>query len=537
LKKIILALAILLVISSLLTSCNLFSSNPLSSNPTNSGTSSSGVLNLNGVDPLTLDPAGSNDVGTAQYILQIFSGLLRFDDNLKPVPDIAAGMPVISADGLVYTFKLRQDVKFQDGTPVKAGDFKYSWERAVNPATQSPTAGTYLGDIAGVSDVIQGKSNQINGVKIIDDFTLQVTLNSNIAYFLNKMTYPTTFVVEKKNVESNNEWWRKAVGTGPFRLKSWTQDASLILERNDQYYGEKAKLNQVKFTYNSTSSDMDLYETDQIDMVGVSTAYYDKVMDKSQPFYNDLIISPYLSIDYIGFNCGQAPFDDINIRRAFSMSIDKDKIVSLVNRDMTQKANGILPPGMPGYNQNVAGTGYDVNQAKDLIKASKYGYISKLPEITMSIPGEGGGVSSLIESLVYQWKQNLGVNVRIRQLEPELYNVLGQEVDQMFYFGWIADYPHPQDFLDILFGSGSAFNYSKFSDSAVDSLIRQANHELNENLSYTLYQQAEQKIIDEAACLPILFNKSYILVQPYVKDLRVNALGFISFDKVSISPH
>lgn len=536
-KKIIVVLAVFLVFSSLLVGCTFFSSNPFSLNPTNSNPASGGVLNLTGIDPMTLDPAGSNDVGTAGYILQIFSGLLRFDDNLKPVPDIAAIMPTISQDGLTYTFKLRQDVKFQDGSPMKASDFKYSWERAVNPATQSPTAGTYLGDIVGVSDVMQGKSNQISGVKVIDDYTLQITLKSKISYFLDKMTYPSTFIVEKKNVESNTRWWLSPVGTGPFKLKSWTQDVSLILEKNDQYYGEKAKLNQIKFTYNSTSTGMDLYETDQIDMIGVGTPYYDKVMDKSQPFYKDLMVSPYLSIDYIGFNCSEPPFDDVNIRKAFSMAIDKDKIVSLVDRDMAQKSNGILPPGMPGYNENVKGLEFNVNQAKDLINKSKYGDVSKLPTITMSVGGEGGWAGSLVESLVYQWKQNLGVDVRVRQLEPDLYNALGQEVDQMFYFGWIADYPHPQDFLDILFGTDSAFNYGKFSDPAVDSLVQQANHEMDENQSFVLYQQAEQKMVDEAACLPVLFDKSYILVQPYVKGLSVNALGFIPFNKVSINPH
>jgi oligopeptide transport system substrate-binding protein len=203
---------------------------------------------------------------------------------------------------------------------------------------------------------------------------------------------------------------------------------------------------------------------------------------------------------------------------------------------MVQKADGLLPPGLPGYNKNLTGLGFDVNKAKELINASQYGDVSKLPSITLTIGGEGGGAGSLIEALVYQWNQNLGVDVKVRQLEPELYTYnLAQELDQMYYFGWIADYPNPQDFLDILFSTGSAYNYGGYSDSAADSLIQQANHELDQNKSFALYQQAEQKIVDDAACLPLTFGKNYILVKPYVKNLSVNALGFIDFSKVTIT--
>ncbi len=173
-----------------------------------------------------------------------------------------------------------------------------------------------------------------------------------------------------------------------------------------------------------------------------------------------------LSVDYIGFNCKQPPFDDANIRKAFSLAIDKDKMISLTYRNMAQKAEGILPPGLPGYNKNLVGLDFDVSQAQALIKASKYGDVSKLPPITLTIEGAGGSADPITQALVYQWKQNLGVDVKVRELEPEVYNSsnLSQELDQMYYFGWIADYPYPQDFLDILFNSGSSFNYGGYSN-------------------------------------------------------------------------
>ena len=205
---------------------------------------------------------------------------------------------------------------------------------------------------------------------------------------------------------------------------------------------------------------------------------------------------------------------------------------------MVKKAEGILPPGMPGYNSNLVGLGYDVSQAKALISTSQYGDVDKLPPITMTVAGQGGGAGPLLQALVYQWKQNLGVDVKIRQLEPEeYYNNLSAEVDQMFYSGWIADYPHPQDFLDILFHSESDYNCGRYSNSGVDGLIQQANQSSNQAQSFQLYQQAEQKIVDDAACIPLDFGKNYILVKPYVKGFSVNPLNFIDYSQVSVLPH
>ena len=144
----------------------------------------------------------------------------------------------------------------------------------------------------------------------------------------------------------------------------------------------------------------------------------------------------------------------------------------------------------------------------------------------------------MLQTLVYQWKQNLGVDVPIRQIDPNLASTnFNAEVDQMYYFGWIADYPHPQDFLDVLFYSNSDYNYGKYANSEVDNLIQQANRASDQTHSFGLYQQAEQKIVDDAACIPISFGKSYTLVKPYVKGFSINALGFGAFNTTSIMPH
>ncbi|MDD5702477.1 MAG: ABC transporter substrate-binding protein, partial [Dehalococcoidales bacterium] len=228
--------------------------------------------------------------------------------------------------------------------------------------------------------------------------------------------------------------------------------------------------------------------------------------------------------------------DDINIRHAFSMAVDKDKIILLVYRDIAQKANGILPPGLPGYNPDVAGFSFDPHGARELFRASKYGDVSNLPTITLTTSGYGGSVGAVLESLVYQWKQNLGIDVVIRQIEPErfFYNTK-TEIDQMYDIGWIADYPHPQNFLDIMFSTGSNYNYGSYSNPGVDALISQANQSSDHDESLALYRQAEQMIVDDAACLPLSFGENYILVKPHVQGYSIGPLGNADLSKVSLA--
>ncbi len=492
-------------------------------------------LNLAGVDPITFDPALSADMLSHRYILQIFGGLVRLDDNLVPVPDIAESWE-ISDGGRTYTFYLRPDVRFHDGTRVTAADFKYSWERAADPETGSRTVATYLGDITGIADVLAGRAGEISGVEAIDDSTLRVTISSPRSYFLSKMTYPTAFVVDKGNVESGGDWWRQPNGTGPFKLGRWEEENLLLLEKNERYYAGPARLDSAAFHLWSGLL-MNMYETGEIDAAGVSRAYIDKVTDETGPFYPELQIAPELSFSYIGFDHTRPPFDDINVRRAFSQAVDREKLASLVYRDMMQPAEGILPPGMPGFNQNLSGLSYDIDKAHQLIAASRYGSVENLPRITITTSGWGGLISSGLEAIIEEWRRNLGVEVEVRQLEPErfLYHLV-EEKDEMFYTGWVADYPHPQNFLEVLFRTGEDNNAGEYSNPEADALLEQAGLEPDYQQSLELYRQVEQELVDDAACIPLWFGRNYYLVKPYVSGYHLNPLGFVRLDQVSVSP-
>ena len=194
------------------------------------------------------------------YVAEIFSGLVTLDQNLKVVPDIAEKWDV-SDDRKTYTFYLRKEVKFHDGRPVTAQDFKYSIERAANPATLSPTAENYLGDIVGVKDKLNRKAAEVSGVQVIDDYTLKITIDAPKAYFLAKLTFPTAYVVDKNNVERGGRTWTdKPNGTGPFKLQEYVRSQRLILAKNENYYGDvKPKLDEVQFIL-AGGSFMTMYE-------------------------------------------------------------------------------------------------------------------------------------------------------------------------------------------------------------------------------------------------------------------------------------
>ncbi len=497
--------------------------------------SEGGVLKLYGIDPITLDPAVSGEMTSHEYIAQLFGGLVRLDDNLEPAPDIARGWQ-ISEDGRTYTFELRQDVSFHDGRGVKAGDFKYSWERACDPATGSHVAATYLGDIVGVDDVLAGKTREISGVRVVDDYTIQVTIDAPKSYFLSKLTYPTAYVVDRANVAAGGEWWRQPNGTGPFKLGEWEENNLLIMERNELYHGQVAGVDLAAFQLWS-GVPMRMYETGEIDVTGVYVAYIDRVTDEAGPFYRELRVVPELSFRYIGFNAARPPFDDVNIRRAFTQAIDKDRLVSLVFKNLVKRADGILPPGMPGFNESLAGLDYDVSKARELIAGSSYGDVSKLPPITITTAGWGGLIAQELEAVVHEWRNNLGVEVAVRQLEPDRFMYhLKEEKDEMYYMGWVADYPHPQDFLDVLFHTGVENNYGEYSNTRVDDLLDRAAVEPDNAQSLALYRQAEQMMVDDAACLPLWFGQNYILVKPYVQGYELNPMGFAMLNKVSIKP-
>ena len=492
-------------------------------------------LVLYGVEPITLDPAVMLDTDSAAYILEVFSGLVTLNRDIEVVPDIAQNWD-ISEDGLVYTFHLRENARFHDGKPVTANDFKYSIERTCDPETGSQIADSYLGDIVGVKEKLAGETSEIAGVKVVDDQTLQITLDAPKAHFLYKLTYPSSFVVDEVNIDSGEQWWRRPNGTGPFKIETWKKDELLILERNSFYYGELPKVQSVVFRL-WAGVPMAMYENGEIDITGVSGANIERVLDPANSLNAELVVNPKLSLAYVGFNSGEPPFDDQKIRQAFCHAVDKDKIIEVLFMDTVQQADGILPPGMPGYNEQLEGLEFDPEKAKELIAQSSYGNVANLPQITYTTSGRGN-LSSLTEALLSMWKEYLGIEVAVRQLNPESYPyTIDEEKDQMFDISWFADYPDPQNFLDILFHSKSRDNIGEYSNSEIDAILETAREEMDAEVRLDMYREIEQMMVDDAACLPLYFSEAYTLVKPYVKNFPAAPQLIPWLKYISLEPH
>lgn len=461
-----------------------------------------------------MDPALCPDATSASYIVEIFSGLVTLDDDLKVVEDIAESYD-ISNNGTTYTFYLRDGVTFHNGKSVTASDFKYSIERAADAETGSPVAEAYLGDIVGIKEKLSGEVDEVAGVRVVDEKTLEITIDAPKAYFLSKLTHPTAFVVDQENVASSGNWWQHPNGTGPFKLREWQEGQKLILERNEHFYGDKAKLEWV--TFRLAGNPMMMYEKGEIDITLVGTANIERVLDPTNPLNEELVIVPELSIWYVGFNTAMPPFDDAKVRQAFCHAIDKDRIAEILLKDTVTSAYGILPPGMPGYNEGLEGLSYDLARAQQLIADSSYH--GDLPPIVLSVPGGCAGVSSLDIAIASMWQENLGAEVAIEALQWDTFlDDLREGRFQAFEVGWVADYPDAENFLDLLFYSESVENYTAYSNPDVDTLLEAARLEIDFDARLAIYQEAEQIIVNDAPWLPLFFSRSYFLVQPYVKD-------------------
>ena len=462
-------------------------------------------------NPRSFDPATTLSGGDKR----VFSGLVSFDPNLNLTPDLAERWE-ISADGTVYTFYLRQNAKFHDGRQVTAQDVVYSWERAASPALASDAVLTYLGDILGIREVTDGEAEHIRGLRVIDDHTLQVTIDAPKPYFLLKLTFATAFIVDKANVESGEDWYRKPNGTGPYKLVEWARFEEKVYEANQDFYlGAPSIPYIVVKLYAGTGQR--LYESDEIDITGIYSV--ERFTDPAEPLHSELMTGVNLCTHYIVFDVRRPPFDDLNVRKAFSMAFDRQRYIDVVLDGQALPANGLFPPGLPGFNIALKGLPYDVVQARQLLAQSRYGGPDGLPRIVFSNIGIGSSIGGDVAAMAEMWEQNLGVTITVENLEPDYYSeqIHSGNHGQLFSGGWCADYPDPENFADVLFHSRSPQNDGGYSNPQLDALLEAARVEQDVMGRMALYQQAEQIIVEDAAALFTMYSLSYQLVKPYVK--------------------
>jgi len=464
----------------------------------------------------TLDPAFTTGALEAEYVVHLFSGLTSLNEKLEVVPDLAEKWTV-SNDGRIYTFSLRRGAKFHDGRAITASDVKFSIERAADPRLASPVALTCLGDIQGFAARMSGQAAEVSGIKVRDDVTIDITLVEPRVYFPAKLTYPVSYVVDKQNVGSRPDWWLKPNGSGPFSVAGFAPGERLSLVRHDAYVGVKPSLVGVEYL---AVPPVEAYERDVIDIAVVDLADIDRVTDKSDPLNRELRVRTDLDIQYVAMNVTAKPFDDPKVRQAFNHALDRDRIATVTLKRTVIKADGILPPAMPGKSDRVRGLDFDVSRARQLVSESSYRDARNFPEISLTVMGTRTAPAPEVNAIIATYRQSLGVDVRVRQLDRDAFMAATQrdrDRPQMFMTGWIADYADPQNFLDILFHSRSRENMSRYANPDIDRDLEKARAERDPAVRTKLYQDIEARILQDAPWVPLWHNKRYILVKPWVQ--------------------
>lgn len=480
--------------------------------------------------PTTLDPALIRDSATAFLARQVFRGLVRLDDALNVVPDIAADYAK-SADARVYTFFLRPTAKFQNGRQITADDVAFSLKRACDPGTApdgqplSLPAAAGLNDIIGCLDRLNGRTNDVAGIQVLDPLTLTIALDAPKAYFLQKLTLPDGAVIDRKDLARGAAWSTQPNGSGPFAVAGWKPDA-IMLKKFGGFYDQVATLDTVTILVGARATNqLNLYDGGKIDVASVPEAAVDRVSAPSSGLKGELRVTPTLSVTYIGFNPQAVPVDAFNLRAALMRTIDRQKITNVMFDGKTTEAKGIVPPAIPGGPWNATMPTVDTKTAKELVPPAT---AKTLPPLVF-----GGGGSRLGPMVKQVVERDLGVAVTV---EDSRFNDYLSELDQraygMFTITWIADYPDPENFLNTLFRTGSPRNYGGYSNPKVDALLDRANVEQNAATRADLYRQAQQQILDDVAAIPVYFSTDYSLVKPQVKGLTITAMGILRLETV-----
>ncbi len=498
-----------------------------------SGFDRSETIFLSGSQPRTLDPATTLG-GPDSALGHIFSGLVTLDTDLQIQPDLAGGWDV-SADGRVYTFFLRENAVFHDGRSVTADDVIYSWERAADPATGSDTVLTYLGDIDGVAEKMAGEAAKISGLRALDDHTLEVRLREPVVYFLAKLAYPVAFVVDQANV-AQPDWERQPNGTGPFTLETWRDDDVIVLARNEVFYNQPAFVQHVVFDLGANLP-LSQYETGEIDLVGVGGGSLERVQDPNSPLNADLRTVVDMCTQSVGLNNQLPPFDDVRVRQAFNYALDKERLLQTFSNGNALIADGPLPPGMPGFG-GLDGPSYpfDPQKARQLLAEAGYADPADLGTLIYSTAGYGD-VGEFVTAVITLWQETLGVTIEPVLSDPFTYydELFAGKAGHFYATSWCADYPDPQNFLDILYHSESTQNIGRFSDPQVDALLEAARVETGVNQRIGMYQETERQLVTQAPVVFVSHGASYLLVSPDLQGYVLTPLGVAQWHRVKLN--
>ncbi|MGX5013441.1 oligopeptide ABC transporter substrate-binding protein OppA [Enterobacter asburiae] len=481
------------------------------------------LVRNNGAEVQSLDPHKIEGVPESNVNRDLFEGLLVTDVDGHPAPGVAEKWE--NKDFKVWTFHLRKDAKWSDGTPVTAEDFVYSWQRLANPNTASPYA-SYLqyGHIANIDDIIAGKKPVTDlGVKAIDANTFEVTLSEPVPYFYKLLVHPSVSPVPKSAVEKFGEKWTQPaniVTNGAYKLKDWVVNERMVLERNPQYWDNaKTVINQVTYLpISSEVTDVNRYRSGEIDMTynNMPIELFQK-LKKEIP--KEVHVDPYLCTYYYEINNQKAPFTDVRVRTALKLALDRDIIVNKVKNQGDLPAYSYTPPYTDGM-KLVEPEWFKWSQEKRNEEAKKLlaeaGYTADKPLTFNLLYNTSDLHKKLAIAVASIWKKNLGVNVKLENQEWKTFlDTRHQGTFDVARAGWCADYNEPTSFLNTML-SDSSNNTAHYKSPVFDKIIAETLKVSDDAQRAELYAKSEEQLDKDSAIVPVYYYVNARLVKPWV---------------------
>ena len=478
-----------------------------------------------GNDPSTLDPARIRDIYSLSVARQVLDGLVQFDQTLTITPALAQYWKA-SRDGLTWTFMLRKGVKFHHGREVTAEDVVYSFTRILDPKVKSGAADLFAA-IKGTREFREGKAKEVAGLKALDRYTVQVTLDEAPVPFVSVLAVGHAKIVPKDVVEQQGDaFGTHPIGTGPFRFGRWERGKELVLEANPDYFDGRPKLARVVyriFPGENFTAMYEEFERGNLEDTPIPTQEYRRILSEGSHIY---IKRPMQSVRFYGFNTRVKPLNDRRVRQAIIYAIDRGALVEEVLLGRYILANGILPPGTQGFNPKLKGYPYDPQRSRELLAEAGYPGGRGLPPIQIwsSVKSERG---LLEHEQIKKYLEAVGIQAEFQYLTnwPSFSKMVAEGKLPVFLYAWFADVPDPDNFLFKLFHSQSPRNFFGYVNPEVDRLLLQARNANDLQRRVDLYRKAELLILDDAPLIPSLHYTYERLFQPYVRSIEVNGLG------------
>jgi ABC-type oligopeptide transport system substrate-binding subunit/DNA-binding SARP family transcriptional activator len=489
-------------------------------------------------NPDTLDPSLGGVSLSAPIVTQVFSGLVAPNPEMEVVPDIAADWEMLEG-GRKYVFHLRQDVFWSDGKRVTAGDFEFTFKRALNPDTKSPVSSLLLYGVRGARDYHQGKSSNPDqiGIYCTNDATLVIELEEPVSFFLQQLSYYVMLPVPRHIVEKHGNAWvepENIVTNGPFRLAKWKKDKYMLLERYPDYHGQySGNILQVMVHLGiSNEKEFKMYEVGQLDLVTnwfIPSIMFESAARKNRPDYfsGESFVTIYLMI-----NPSHTPFSDKRVRQALALSLNLQNMAETIfNNRQSAASGGLVPRGMPGHVE-FAEPLYQPETARQLLAKAGYPEGFGFQGIELAVYPHRHEMANF---MVRNWQESLKIHIPVKILD-NINSIEDKDTQKppLLLVGWWADYADPENFLRVCV----SIDLPNWINPHYASLLEKASHTFDQAERMTVYQEADRLLIEEAVIVPLVYMNEQRLIKPWVKNFQTMKIKHPGFWKdVVIEPH